>query len=242
MRRLVIIFLLSMLALISTACDVLRAEYSDMAESGIAETTEDAEVADPPNETAELPVPSPRIEFDSIPRTVGCPDANYPEWETSDYVLPYQVGETYHVRLSNCSSSFHAEGRNDQFAFDFDMDEGTLITASRAGTVVFIEQDGEGRELNNLVVVDHGDGTFGEYMHLQFEGALVEVGDVVEQGDAIGLSGVTGLAGYPHLHFIVVRDSWEWPYVGVPITFRNTAPNPQSLASETDYTALPYSD
>jgi murein DD-endopeptidase MepM/ murein hydrolase activator NlpD len=156
--------------------------------------------------------------------------------------LPYPVDETYEVRLSNCSSSFHGEGRNDELAFDFVMDVGTLITASRAGTVVFVEESGEGGELNNLVVIDHGDNTFGEYMHLQLDGALVEVGDVVEQGDPIGLSGNTGLAGYPHLHLIVVRDSWEWPYVGVPITFSNTTPNPQSLASDTFYTALPYAD
>lgn len=144
------------------------------------------------------------------------------------------------VNLSNCSSSYHAAGRPDQFAFDFDMDKGTLITASRAGVVIFVEDSGRGREINNLVVVSHKDNTFAEYMHLMQDGALVEEGDIVEQGDPIGLSGATGLAGYPHLHFIVVKGPWEWPYEGIPITFSNTAPNPRGLASYTAYTALDY--
>ena len=171
---------------------------------------------------------------------IGCSDADYPAWETSDYVLPFLVGRTYPVRLSNCSSSYHAQGTNDELAFDFVMDVGTLVTASRAGTVIFVEEGGTRSELNNVVVIDHGDDSYAEYMHLMLDGALVEVGDSVEQGDEIGLSGVTGLAGYPHLHFIVVEREWRWPYVGVPVTFRNTAPNPHSLASYTEYTALDY--
>ena len=171
---------------------------------------------------------------------IGCVDADYPDWETSKYVLPFPVGETYPVNLSNCSSSYHSKGTPDQFAYDFAMDRGTLITAARAGVVIFVEESGKGREINNLVVVSHKDNTFAEYMHLLKDGALVEEGDLVEQGDEIGLSGATGLAGYPHLHFIVVKGPWEWPYEGIPITFSNTAPNPYGLASYTDYTALDY--
>ncbi len=171
---------------------------------------------------------------------IGCVDAEYPDWETSEYVLPFPVGETYSVNLSNCSSSYHSKGTPDQFAVDFAMDRGTLITAARAGVVIFVEESGKGREINNLVVVSHKDNTYAEYMHLMKDGALVEEGDLVEQGDEIGLSGATGLAGYPHLHFIVVEGPWEWPYEGIPITFSNTAPNPYGLASYTDYTALDY--
>ncbi len=189
--------------------------------------------------STKIPSSPPTFTAEDDP-AIGCPFANYPDWETSPYVLPFPVGKTYQVRLSNCSSSYHAEGKNDQFAFDFVMATGTLVTAARAGTVVYIEEKGISRELNNLVVVDHGDNTFAEYMHLKQYGALVKVGDFVEQGDEIGLSGATGLAGYPHLHFIVVEGSWQWPYDGVPVTFSNTSPNPNSLASNTKYTALPY--
>ena len=185
------------------------------------------------------PSPSPTFAIGQDP-VIGCANAEYPNWETSLYVLPYPVGETYKVNLSNCSSSYHAAGQNDELAYDFAMRIGTLITASRAGTVIFVEESGKKSEINNLVVVDHGDDTFAEYMHLKQDGALVEVGNFVEQGDEIGLSGATGLAGYPHLHFIVVQGSWDWPYTGVPVTFSNTTPNPSGLATNTQYIALPY--
>lgn len=171
----------------------------------------------------------------------GCPGGAYRDWKTSDYVLPYPVGKTYVVNLSHCSGSYHSEGLPDEFAIDFDMPIGTLITAARAGRVVYVEERGEdGNHPNNLVVVDHGDATFAEYMHLTNQGALVRVGDTVAPGDSIGLSGATGLAGYPHLHFVVALDTWSWPYVSIPTTFRNTAANPRSLASGYEYTAVPF--
>ena len=171
----------------------------------------------------------------------GCPGARYPNWELSPYVLPYPVGKTYRVDLSTCSGSYHSAGLPDAYAIDFAMPIGTLITAARAGTVVFIEERGfDGNHPNNLVVVDHGDGTFAEYMHLTHEGALVDVGDEVEQGDEIGLSGSTGLAGYPHLHFVVAEDAWAWPYESIPVTFKNTTSNSRSLVSGKKYKAKSY--
>lgn len=75
---------------------------------------------------------------------------------------------------------------------------GTLITAPRVSTVVHVEQSGEDYGFpNNLVVVDHDDGTFAHYMHLTRDGALVTEGARVLRGDSIGWSGATGLAGYP---------------------------------------------
>jgi len=183
--------------------------------------------------------PTPDLPAEEMP-DVGCAGADYPDWRTSPYVLPFPVGLTYPVQLSQCSGSYHSLGLPDAFATDFVMDIGTPITAARAGTVAFVTEAGKGRGENNYIVIDHGDNTYAIYMHLKFEGALAEVGDVVEQGQEIGLSGVTGLAGYPHLHFIVVQDDWDWPYTGIPVNFSNTVPNPRGLAENTEYTALPY--
>lgn len=171
----------------------------------------------------------------------GCPGATYPDWSTSPYVLPYPVGVTHRVDLSNCSGSFHSRGRPDEFATDFAMPIGTQITAAREGTVVFVEKRGiDYNEPNNLVVVDHGDGTYAQYMHLTANGALVSVGETVARGDTLGLSGATGLAGYPHLHYVVTRDDWAWPYVSIPVTFSNTVPNPRGLKADSAYEALVY--
>jgi len=183
---------------------------------------------------------APSQEIDGT--SVTCDNVNYEDWKTSEYVLPYAVGETYSTNLTNCTSSYHAPGMSDQFAIDFAMPIGAEITAARPGQVFYIEESGiDGGFPNNLVVVAHSDGTFGAYMHLTENGALVEVGDFISQGDPIGLSGSTGLAGYPHLHFVVIKEKpLEFPYVSVPVTFKNTLDNEKSLLPYTDYPAYPY--
>jgi len=176
------------------------------------------------------------------PLARGCPNTDYPDWRISPYVLPYPVGKAYQIGLSNCSGSYHSEGKPDEFAIDFNMDIGTLITASRSGTVIYVEESGIDGHFhpNNLIVVDQGDSTFAHYMHLTKNGALVEVGDHVKKGDIIGLSGNTGFAGYPHLHFVVTKNSWKWPYKSIPVTFKNTIANSRSLASDYVYKAFAY--
>lgn len=171
----------------------------------------------------------------------GCPNTEYPEWADSPYVLPYPIGKSYKIDLSNCSGSFHSEGRPDEFAIDFNMPIGDTITASRAGVVVRIVESGDDySNPNNLVIVQHADSTFAQYMHLTRRGAKVELGDIVAQGDLIGLCGATGLAGYPHLHLVVSKSSYSWPYESIPITFSNTKANVKGLKSGLFYEAMPY--
>ncbi|MEP2937261.1 MAG: M23 family metallopeptidase [Gilvibacter sp.] len=172
---------------------------------------------------------------------IPCAQADYPNWEDSDYVLPYPVGSAYQVNLNHCGGSYHSEGQPDQYAIDFAMPIGELITAARGGTVIYVEQSGaDGGFPNNLVVVKHNDNTFAQYMHLTQNGALVSVGQNVAQGTQLGYSGATGLAGYPHLHFVVTQEAWEYPYVSIPYNFKNTAENPRSLLQGESYPALPY--
>ena len=177
------------------------------------------------------------------PLAAGCPNAQYEDWKTSEYVLPYPVGKSYIVTLSHCGGSFHSEGQPDEYGVDFAMDIGQTITAARAGLVVYVEEGGiDGDQShNNLVIVEHVDGTFAQYMHLTQNGALVEVGDQVTQGSDIGLSGNTGLAGFPHLHFIVTQaGTFRYPYTSIPTTFRNTLSNERSLAPGHRYPAYAY--
>ena len=183
------------------------------------------------------------IEPADAPLATGCDGQEYPNWSTSEYVLPFPVNTAYEVKLSNCGGSFHAADRPDRYAIDFDMPIGTCITAARAGNVQLIYEqgvDGEDPDQNNVVIINHGDGTFAQYMHLTLKGSRVSLGQRVEQGDLIGLSGSTGLAGYPHLHFVVTKVDWRWPYESMPVTFSNTYPNERSLASNTEYFAFPY--
>ncbi len=171
----------------------------------------------------------------------SCSNVEWPSWQGSQYVLPYPVGKSYVTGLTACSASFHAPGQPDQFAIDFDMSIGEEITASFSGTVVFVEESGGDFGFpNNKVVVQTGN-IFVQYMHLTQNGAEVNVGDAIQTGDLIGYSGATGTAGYPHLHFVVTQgESFEYPYESVPVTFRNTTANPNSLISGETYEALPY--
>lgn len=190
----------------------------------------------------ETPPNPPKLLSENSLELAACSDTNYEAWEISEYVLPYPIGESYNVNLSHCGGSYHSAGQPDQFAIDFNMSIGSTITASRAGRVVHVEESGfDGGFPNNLVIVQHTDGTFAQYMHLTHEGANVEVGNTVKKGDVIGLSGNTGLAGYPHLHFVATTSgSWQYPYISFPTTFSNTTENPKSLEQGKNYKALPY--
>jgi murein DD-endopeptidase MepM/ murein hydrolase activator NlpD len=120
---------------------------------------------------------------------------------------------------------------------------GTKVTAARAGVVAETRtrfrngQSGEGQ--SNWVKIRHEDGTIAAYSHLTEQGVLVKVGDQIVPGQLIGLSGNTGnTGGLPHLHFHVCPCSEPVDCGTLPVTFRNTDPNPDGLQSRRKYVAL----
>ena len=172
----------------------------------------------------------------------------YPVQSTSQYVLPYSIGETYVVGQGNCTLGSHTESVGQQFAYDLIMPIGTSLIASRGGVVVGVEEsfsDGTGVPgEENYVSIQHDDGTIGRYIHVTTLGALVELQDIVLQGDVIALSGHSGNSTAPHLHFDVVTDpngSLCFPQqrdcFSVPINFRNTSAHVNGLIEGRSYTA-----
>lgn len=131
------------------------------------------------------------------------------------YALPYEEGKTFRVIQGYFSRFTHKE----RAALDFNMKRGTKICAVRDGVVVRVKEDGKKGGYNkkyrpegNNIVIQHADGTRAGYWHLQYNGALVNVGDTVKKGQVIALSGKTGYAFNPHLHFLVWRssnNSWQ---------------------------------
>ena len=105
----------------------------------------------------------------SAPRSSACAGP-YPDHATSQYVLPWRVGETHRIGQGNCGSGSHAAGTVVQYAYDMLMPIGTPILASRSGTVFLVEErftDGTrtpGQE--NYVNIVHPDGTIAGYVHL----------------------------------------------------------------------------
>jgi murein DD-endopeptidase MepM/ murein hydrolase activator NlpD len=175
----------------------------------------------------------------------------YPDWTRSAYVLPYLPGEGYRVSQGNCAGG-HATLVEGAFrhGYDFAMPIGTTVVAARAGRVGYTRtrfRDGNGGGAvgsDNVVLIDHLDGTYGLYGHLTHDGALVRVGQEVAQGQPIALSGDTGMTGgLPHLHFMVSSCPGGVIPCGpdrssIPVTFRNTRDNPQGLQTGETYTAL----
>ena len=169
----------------------------------------------------------------------GC--GPYPDQATSPYVLPYEAGSTYQVSQGNCTDFSHITGTPDQYAYDFVMPIGTILIASRGGTVTrvvdrFEDNTGVPGE-ENVVGITHDDDSQALYFHLAENGAMVTRGQVVRQGDVIALSGNSGRSTEPHLHFLVVGPPGT-PGVGtLPISFSNTDTHLNGLVEGRFYTA-----
>lgn len=78
---------------------------------------------------------------------------------------------------------------------------GVPIRAADAGYVVMAGRDTWG--YGNQVVIDHGNGYWTRYAHLQT--ILVKAGQSVDKNQQIGSMGSTGRSTGPHLHFEVIQ-------------------------------------
>ena len=107
-------------------------------------------------------------------------------WPLSGEVVS-EFGPRVHPVLGNRE---HHDG------IDLDVPEGAVVHAAAGGRVYYY---GEEPGYGNLLILEHGDGYYSMYGHL--EDALVAVGRYVEMGQAIALSGNTGISSGPHLHF-----------------------------------------
>ncbi len=141
----------------------------------------------------------------------------FPPAEESPYLLPWPEGIRYFCVQGVRGVVSH---RGDsEFGYDFYMPVGADIAAARAGVVTRVVQhhDGNGRNWsNNVVLVDHGDGTRASYAHIKQNGAYVAEGDAVEQRQIIAASGNVGNSMMPHLHFHVTDLEAQRT---IPITF-----------------------
>lgn len=161
----------------------------------------------------------------------------YTDSTTSPYVVPWPVGSSYEVTQGNCGGVTHI-GRS-KYSYDFNMNTGSRIVASRAGTVYEVVENkanGNGcQDGENHIFIQHADGSVAKYLHLTLNGSSVNVSDSVIQGQAIAVSGNTGCSGGPHLHFEVTisRDNG----MTIPVTFNNAGSNRRGLQTGRSYLA-----
>jgi len=133
-------------------------------------------------------------------------DVNANHQDDFEYWLPYKAGTTFKVHQGYHGNYSH----KDVYALDFNMPTGTDVYAARGGIVTDVKEnsnvgcgDPSCKGKANYVVINHDDGTFSNYVHLDRNGVYVQVGDQVEIGQKIAKSGNTGWSSGPHLHFEV---------------------------------------
>lgn len=127
--------------------------------------------------------------------------------DTYIYDLPFKKGARYKVVQGYGRMFSH----KNKAALDFNMSEGTPVHAAREGIIYSYKDDSnEGGPFSkygkkaNYIIIQHEDGSFGCYWHLQKNGVVVKKG-MVAKGQLIGYSGHTGFVLRPHLHFAVKR-------------------------------------
>lgn len=156
------------------------------------------------------------------------------------YQLPFPQGQSYRLTQGYNGRSTH-QGLN---ALDFTMPEGDTITAAREGIVVRIKEDSNRgcpssncANDGNYVTILHSDGTMADYVHLQKNGVLVELGDIIEKGQVIALNGATGWASGAHLHF-VVYSTGEHAQESIQVRFETAPGRIEFLEENTTYSAF----
>lgn len=76
---------------------------------------------------------------------------------------------------------------------------GANIYATNNGTVEQIAYSGSG--YGNYVVINHNNGYYSLYGHMQRVSPTIHIGDTVSRGQILGYIGSTGKSTGPHLHF-----------------------------------------
>ena len=132
-------------------------------------------------------------------------------WPTSGR-LTTEFGQTRYINGAPASSRHSG--------LDIAAPTGKVVKAANSGKVVLA------RRLiltGNTVVIDHGEGLFSVYYHMN--GLSVKTGEIVGRGQQIGTVGSTGFSTGPHLHFTMSYYTMNiepgFFIAGEPVTFTN---------------------
>ena len=158
------------------------------------------------------------------------------------FKLPWQGGVSHYIYQGPNGPPTHSNPV-EHWAYDFAMSVGTEIWAAKGGTVRLIKENSNTggcdpglADQGNYVVVDHGDGTAALYLHLQYDGVVVDHGQPVSQGDLLGYSGETGYSCGAHLHFQVQTWTGAWWSQSLEIVFDDVVrPNTHTWVTSGNY-------
>lgn len=118
----------------------------------------------------------------------------------------------------------------------------TNIIAAKSGVVVYPTADVKndcpynsgasscGGGYGNYVIIQHSDGNYTLYGHMNEGTILVTAGESVEQGQVIGKMGSSGNSTGPHLHFEIREGQNSFSAAVDPLTYIS-ADNPREISS-----------
>ena len=163
--------------------------------------------------------PETRIRFPSV---FGNPDVTL---QLSPISFPFLPNREYKI-IQGYNGKFSHTSNYSRYALDFDMSVGDTVCAADRGVVIGVIEgykyggnNRKWRNFSNYITLFHPHtGLYTQYVHLKFEGSLVELGDSVDMGQAIGLSGKTGWTSIEHLHFNTLVPKKE-EFRSIPIEF-----------------------
>lgn len=101
---------------------------------------------------------------------------------------------------------------------------GTVVSGAQGENGSCVEGDSScGGGYGNFVIIQHTDGNYTLYAHMDTGSIIVNEGDTVSQGQVIGNVGSTGTSTGGHLHFEVRVGGNDPNSVQDPITFINAS-------------------
>lgn len=144
--------------------------------------------------------------------------------------LPFPKGRKYKI-IQGFNGKFSHNSATSKNAIDFSLKIGDTIASVDDGYVVgLIEKykefgtSKEWKEIDksNYITIYHPQsGLYSQYVHLNYNGAIIELGDYVQKGQPIGISGMTGYTTVEHLHFNVKIPTDRYGLISTEYEFEN---------------------
>lgn len=184
----------------------------------IASACATSEVSRPPESAPAAPPPAKPVK-NVFPATMSvCPGmtvSNRPATDANLVMTDYRqfvVAEgkvtlaSAPVEAACFSSGFGPRSFSNHKGVDYYAKEAVDIYAAADGTV---KEKTYRDDFGNMVVIDHGNGVFTRYAHLESFGAGLAEGDSVKRGAVLGLMGNTSKYKVArHLHYEVLTGTW----------------------------------
>ena len=148
-----------------------------------------------------------------------------------DMKYQYPLTKNIGIKIAKPTGEYaHENFPESKYAVDFLVDIGTSVLAARGGMVWKVKSDSDKYGLDkslaqevNLVAIDHGDGTYAEYLHLGKGQISVKEEQEIRVGDLLGYTGLSGVMDKPHLHFNVFKIE-NGKGASIPIEFEEKSP------------------